>query len=108
MRDAITQMGWSMASLREKGLQLRGEYYYLDYKKAAVPEDNIVITTQIEGLSALQCAVRQSVATREGVELLRAKSAYCWRSKDGEATTGPEGWQVQSTYQTQTEKPNNP
>lgn len=95
MQDAIAQMGWSMASLREKGLQLRGEYYYLDYKKAAVSEDNIVIATQIEGMSARKCAVGQSVATREGVELLRAKSVYGWRSNDGDEANGPEGWQAQ-------------
>jgi len=97
MRDAIARMGWSMGSLREKGLHLRGEYYYLDYKKAAVPEDNIVITTQIEGMSGRKCAVSQSVATREGIELLRAKSVYAWRSSDGAEADRPEGWAAQIT-----------
>jgi len=97
VRDSIAQLGWSMTALREKELQLRAEYYYLDYKKAAVPEDNIVITTQLKGMSASKCRVEQSVATREGVELLRANSVYGWRSNQGEEAQGPDGWQAQAS-----------
>ncbi len=92
MRDAVTHMSWSVEALRAQGLQLRGEYYYLDYKKAAVPGDNITITTRIDGVSSRQCAVSQSVGTTEGVELLRANIVYRWRSNEGEEAQGPEGW----------------
>ena len=92
MREAVTQIGWSVAALRQQGLQLRGEYYYLDYKKAAVPGDAVTITTRVEGVSPTHCAVSQSIVTPDGIELLRANNVYRWRTGTGEATEGPEGW----------------
>ena len=96
MRDAVAQMGWSVAGLREQDLQLRGDYYYLDYKKAAMPGDAIVIITQMDGVSPSYCAVSQSLGTREGVELLKANIVYRWRTNDGEKAEGPEGWLSQA------------
>jgi YbgC/YbaW family acyl-CoA thioester hydrolase len=92
MREAVTQMGWSVGALKRQGLQLRGEYYYLDYKKAAVPGDLVIITTRIAGISPTHCAVDQSIVTPDRVELLRANNVYRWRTGSGEGTEGPEGW----------------
>ena len=40
------------------GLHLRGEYYNLNYKRAALPGDRLRIVTQIEGVAGPFCAVR--------------------------------------------------
>jgi acyl-CoA thioesterase FadM len=78
--------------MAEQGLHLRGEYYNLNYKQAAVAGDALRITTRIEGMSGRLCSISQSITTPEGGELLAATSVYGWRTDEGSPAAPPEGW----------------
>lgn len=92
MRVTMNEAGWKVDELRGKGLQLRGEYYNLDYKQGALPGDQIAIATKVEGITDRLCAVRQRITGADGVEVLSASSVYGWRTNAGEAAPGPQGW----------------
>jgi YbgC/YbaW family acyl-CoA thioester hydrolase len=91
---ALAELGWSTRSLMEAGLQLRGEYHALDYRRAAVPEDRVQIITRIEGVSGRLLAVRQVLTDEVGATYITASSVYGWRTIDGEPSGPPEGWNL--------------
>jgi acyl-CoA thioesterase FadM len=90
LRAAMDAWGWPVGILKVVGLQLRGEYFLLDYKRAALPGDRIRITTSIGGLSGRLCRVHQSIRNAEGTELLEATSVYGWADKSGRPAHAPE------------------
>ncbi len=90
LRAAMDAWGWPVGVLKVVGLQLRGEYFLLDYKRAALPGDRIRITTSIEGLSGRLCRLHQSIRNAEGTELLEATSVYGWADKSGRPADAPE------------------
>lgn len=90
LRAAMEEMGWHVAALRAAGLQLRGEYFALDYKRPALPGDHLTITTRIEGLSGRLCRVHQSVRDVEKSELLEAASVCGWADGSGQPAAAPE------------------
>ena len=93
MRMAVDEIGFPMVRLKDVGLQLRGLHYRLDYKRAVLPEDRIMIDTRIVGAEGRLCAVEQSIRAPDGgTEFLQAKSVYSWLNASGEETDGPEGW----------------
>lgn len=92
MRAAMGELGWTVSDLRERNLQLRGEHYSLDYRRGALPEDQVAITTRIEGVSDRLGAVRQSI-TCDDTEVLSARSVYGWRTNTGAPVAGPDGWE---------------
>jgi YbgC/YbaW family acyl-CoA thioester hydrolase len=92
VRAAIDSMGWNTATLRGQGLQLRGEHYSLDYKRATIPGDEVTVTTRIEGISGRLCALRQTIANADGTTLIANSAIYGWRTNTGEPTNPPERW----------------
>ncbi|HYO48860.1 MAG TPA: thioesterase family protein [Chloroflexia bacterium] len=91
-RAAIDAMGWNTATLRDQGLQLRGEHYSLDYRRGAIPGDHVTVTTRIEGISGRLYAIRQRITDVEGLDLVANSAIYGWRTTAGEPTDPPEGW----------------
>jgi len=91
-RAATDAMGWNTGALRDQGLQLRGEHYNLDYKRATIPGDQVTLTTHIEGISGRLCALRQTIAGADGTTLIGNSAVYGWRTNAGEPTGPPEGW----------------
>ncbi|MFL5734438.1 MAG: acyl-[acyl-carrier-protein] thioesterase [Chloroflexia bacterium] len=89
LKSAMEAMGLDVGGLKERGLHLRGEYYSLNYKRAAMQGDGLRISTGIEGISGRLWAVRQSVATATGEELLAASSVHGWRDGAGEPAHEP-------------------
>jgi acyl-CoA thioester hydrolase len=89
MRAAMHAAGWPVGELKDEGLQLRGEYFALDYKRPALPGDRLMTTTRIDGLSGRLCHVSQSVANAEGSELLAATSVYGWADSRGKPVDPP-------------------
>ena len=85
--NALARFGLANEALKEQGRQLRGEHYRLDYRKAAVPGDRLVIKTTMGGLSGRLHAIEQSVTNSEGSEVLVAQSIYSWQSSQGEPTS---------------------
>lgn len=92
VRSAIGELGWNMGALQQLGLHLRGEYYNLNYKRAALPGDKLQIATQITGVSGRLCSFSQSITDADGAEALTSNSIYGWRNRHGEPTNPPEGW----------------
>jgi len=90
LRAAMGAMGWHVAALRLAGLQLRGEYFVLDYKRPALPGDRLTITTRFEGLSGRLCRVHQFIKNADDIELLEATSVYGWADKSGQPAEAPE------------------
>ena len=92
LRIGLEEAGWSTANLKERGLHLRGQYYNLNYRQAAMPGDRLRIITTLEGVSGPLCALRHAITTDAGTELLTATSIYGWRDDAGNLTEPPEGW----------------
>ncbi len=92
VRAVLNEIGPTVRELKELGLQLRGEYYNLDYKRAALPEDRVTITTHLEGASSEWCAFRQTVEGADGTPLLLAHSVYGWRTAEGHPASPPPEW----------------
>jgi YbgC/YbaW family acyl-CoA thioester hydrolase len=92
MRAALLEMGYSIMDLKAGGLQLRGIHYRFEYKRAALPGDNLLIETTLTGSDGALCAVEQRIDTDAGAELLSARSIYAWLTNDGEQAEPPEGW----------------
>jgi YbgC/YbaW family acyl-CoA thioester hydrolase len=91
-RSAMDSGGWPVADMKKAGLQLRGEHFALDYKRAAMPGDRLTTTTRIDGLGERLCRVQQSIANGNGSELLTATTVYGWADNRGNSANGPEGW----------------
>ncbi|MEO8285551.1 MAG: thioesterase family protein [Chloroflexota bacterium] len=91
-RAAMESAGWDVGVLKSEGLQLRGEYFAMDYKRPAMPRDHLTTTTRIEGLSSRLCQVYQEIANNEGTVLLTARSVYGWADRLGTPTDAPAGW----------------
>jgi YbgC/YbaW family acyl-CoA thioester hydrolase len=96
VRTALDEAGWSVSALNDQGLHLRGEYYNLLYKRAALPGDRLRVTTTFEGVSGRLCAVRQSITTPDGADLLAATGIYGWRDLSGRPVPAPQDFKVQS------------
>ncbi|HUP28217.1 MAG TPA: thioesterase family protein [Chloroflexia bacterium] len=96
VRSSLDRVGWGTARLKEMGFQLRGEYYNLDYKRAAVPGMEVAVSTSIVGVSGRLCSVRQAICDAEGRVLLAANSVYGWRDNNGEPCAAPEGWGIEA------------
>jgi acyl-CoA thioesterase FadM len=88
-KSALDEIGWSVRGLKDEGLHLRGEHFNLNYKRAAMQGDRLRIATAIEGASGRFWAVRQTVATLGGEELLAANAVYGWRDNEGRAVGPP-------------------
>jgi YbgC/YbaW family acyl-CoA thioester hydrolase len=80
MFAAVEAHGDSVGERREEGLRLSGAYYKLDYKRAALPDDDLTITTRLEGQSGPSYAVSQRIVSADGSDLLTASSIYTWQS----------------------------
>ena len=95
LRDAMLEMGWPIARLKEQGYQLRAEYLALDYKRAALPGERLSINTLIEGIEGRLCALSQSIRSDNGasqIEVAASASVYGWADSAGEPCAPPEGW----------------
>ena len=92
VRFAMRELGFPVADMKKRGLQLRGEHYRLDYRRAALPEDNLPIETRIVGNEGRLCAIEQFIRGGGEGELLTAQSVYGWQTTGGEAADAPEGW----------------
>lgn len=92
LREAMEQAGWPVSALRAAGLQLRGEYFAIEYKRAALPGDRLTIATRVEGISDRLCALRQVVSKEDGTELVIAQSVYGWADARGAFAEPPDGW----------------
>jgi len=90
VRAGMEAMGWHVAALRRDGLQLRGEYFALEYKRPALPGDLLTTTTRFEGLSGRLCRVRQFIQDTGDIDLLEATSVYGWADKSGQPAGAPE------------------
>ncbi len=83
MFAAVEAAGTSMAEQRAEGLRLGGEYYKLDYKRPALPGDEVTVTTRIDQHRPPCYVVSQQITNAKGEELLTAAGVYAW------ATVGP-------------------
>lgn len=79
MFAAIEAQGTGIAQEREAGRRLSGVYYKLDYKRAALPGDELVITTRLEAQSGPSYSVSQRIQEADGSDLLIASSFYSWQ-----------------------------
>lgn len=79
MLATIEASGTGIDEQRESGLRLHGEYYKLDYRRAARPGDQLDVTTRVDRRSATAYAVAQRITTPQGDSLLTAGSVYRWR-----------------------------
>jgi YbgC/YbaW family acyl-CoA thioester hydrolase len=84
VRSAMEEMGWNVQALKEQGRHLRGEHYRLDYKKAAIPGDRLIVKTKLGSASGRLHAIQQSVSGAEGTDMLVADSVYGWQSSLGQ------------------------
>ena len=100
VRSALGQLGWAVQELKDRGIHLRGEYYNLSYRRAALPGDAVTITTTIEGVSERLCAIRQVVSGADNSEILTSESVHGWRTNSGEPCAPPEGWAAALLSQT--------
>jgi YbgC/YbaW family acyl-CoA thioester hydrolase len=80
MFAALEAHGTNVAERREEGQRLSGLYYKLDYKRAALPGDELTITTRLERQSGPTYAVSQRILAANGSDLLTASSVYTWQS----------------------------
>jgi acyl-CoA thioesterase FadM len=80
MFAAVEAQGTSISGRREEGLRLGGVYYKLDYKRAALPGDELTITTRLERQSGPSYGVAQCIVSADGSDLLIASSIYTWQS----------------------------
>ncbi len=83
LRAAMDAGGWPVGEMKRAGLQLRGEYFALDYKRPAMPGDHLTVTTRIDGVSGRLCRIYQAVANAEGTDLLTCTSVYGWADRHG-------------------------
>ena len=79
MFAAIEAQGTDMAQQREAGRRLSGVYYKLDYKRAALPGDDLTVTTRLEAQSGPSYSVSQRIQEADGSDLLIAGSIYTWQ-----------------------------
>jgi YbgC/YbaW family acyl-CoA thioester hydrolase len=94
-RDAMEAAGWGVAAYKERGYQLRAAYMELDYKRPALPGDELIISTKIRGIEGRLCAVSQHIMRVEGNdsrELAAAEYVYGWVDGRGLVCDVPEGW----------------
>lgn len=89
VRVAMSERGYGPSTLNEQGLQFRGEYYSLDYKRAALPEERLAITTRFIRAEGRLCEVEQSIRTPDGSDSLTARSVYGWQDKLGQPVEPP-------------------
>jgi medium-chain acyl-[acyl-carrier-protein] hydrolase len=80
MFAAIEALGTGIEGRREEGWRLGGVYYKLDYKRAALPGDEMTITTRLERQSGPSYEVSQRILSADGSDLLTASSVYTWQS----------------------------
>lgn len=80
MFAAVEAHGTSVGAQREDGLRLGGVYYKLDYKRAALPGDELTVTTHLERQSGPSYAVSQRIISADGTALLTASNIYTWQS----------------------------
>jgi acyl-CoA thioester hydrolase len=88
-RAAMAALGWDVGELKNQGLQLRGEHYKLDYKRAALPGDHLTITTRLEGLEGRRCAISQEITDGSSAGIMSANTIYGWRTNEGETAEAP-------------------
>lgn len=89
LRGGLAELGWGVESFRERGLQLRGEHFRLDYKRAALPGDHLVIMTVLQQSIGRLLSVRQRVVTSSGAEVLTADNVYGWQNNEGQPVEAP-------------------
>lgn len=87
-RAAMGELGWDVGEMVKRGLQMRGEHYKLDYKRAALPGDHLTIVTRLEGKEGRLCLISQSITTA-GVEIMAASTVYGWYTGEGCPTEAP-------------------
>lgn len=84
MLATLEATGTDIAEQRDIGLRLHGEYYKLDYRRAARPGDQLTVATRLDRRSATAYAATQRISTPQGDDLLTASSFYRWREVKGE------------------------
>lgn len=89
-RASMSELGWGVGEMVKRGLQMRGEHYKLDYKRAALPGDRLRISTRLEGMEGRLCLISQEIATAEGAQVMAACTVYGWCKSDGHPTDAPE------------------
>ena len=94
VKGAMEEAGWPVATLKSEGLQLRGEFFALDYKRAAISGDRLIVATALDGPDGRLFRLHQTIRSAEGVELLEANCIYGWADNQGKPTNAPERRQV--------------
>ena len=92
VRAAVASLGYPTATLKAAGLHIRGVHYQLDYKRAALPEDPLIIETHLLGSEGSMYEFWQTISVEGGSDLLTAKSVYIWLTDDGAPSEPPHGW----------------
>ena len=90
LRTGLAELGWGVERLRERDLQLRGEHLKLDYKRAALPDHRLVISTTVQASEGRLVSVQQSIVSDEGAEVLTAHSVYGWQDSEGQPSQAPD------------------
>lgn len=80
MFAAVEAQGTGVGARREEGMRLGGVHYKLDYKRAALPGDELTVTTRLERQSGHSYAVSQRIVAESGGDVLTASSVYTWQS----------------------------
>lgn len=80
MFAAVEAQSTTVAAQREEGMRLSGVYYKLDYKRAALPGDELTVTTRLERRSGPSYSVSQRIISAQGNDLLTASNVYTWQS----------------------------
>ena len=88
-RAVMHEFGWNVGELRERGIQMRGEHYKLDYKRGALPGDLLLINTRVTGLEGRLSSVSQKITDESGTEIFSGSTVYGWRTNEGEAAEAP-------------------
>jgi acyl-CoA thioester hydrolase len=93
MRDAARELGYGPREQASEGRDLRGIYYALQYRRAALPEERLRISTVITAAEGNQCAADFRIETEGGTECMTARCVYAWLDASGERAEPPEGWE---------------
>jgi acyl-CoA thioesterase FadM len=95
MRDAARELGYGLREQSSEGRHLRAIYYALQYRRAALPEERLLISTAITAAEGNLCAVDFRIETEGGTECMTARCVYAWLDANGERAEPPEGWDEQ-------------
>jgi acyl-CoA thioesterase FadM len=71
---------------------LKAEYLFLDYKRASIPGERLLVDTHLTGLEGRLCSFSHSIKRSEdSAEIVASEYVYGWADNLGEPVDPPPG-----------------